>query len=503
MKKIFYFLLVGLVPFLASCEKETTYTINKSGSLTIKVVDSDDNGIDNAKIDLRLSGETLFYDSTDVSGVYKSEEMLEGIYRCYVSATRNGLVYNSNQYVQVIAGQNKHVEINPFGDSKKISVGLSNYYNDTPILANVLICPWVNASLDEYKELAYFSGKTTNGQFSVDEIPYGSYHVVFYDDNDKILETIEIYVSKDSQSEYKSYVYVSTVTVKLVNYYNDAPFTTPYNVLIVPGWGWGNSLDEYKEQAVAKGKTNAGTVVFENIASPYENYHYQIIFYDDNNNIVKDEGAYVEEGNPVFEFYMYASTVTVKLVNYYNDAPIATPYNVLIVPGWGWGNSLDENKQQAVAKGKTNAGAVVFENIVSPYENYHYQIIFYDDNNNIVMNEGVYVEDDDPEFKFYMYISTVTVKFVNYYNDAPLASLNVLLARDWMNSLDEYKESAVAKGKTNDQGSVVFENLVSFYNGYSYHVIAYNDDDQVQVDDYIYISQASESFTLGVWWWDY
>ena len=404
MKKIFYFLLIGLVPFLASCDKETVYTINKSGSLTIKVVDSDGNGIDKAKIDLRLSGETLFYDSTDVSGVYKSEEMLEGIYRCYVSVTRNGLVYNSNQYVQVIAGQNKHVEINPFGDSKKISVGLSNYYNDAPVMANVLICPQINATLDEYKELAYFSGKTTAaGQFAINEIPYGSYNVVFYDDNDKILRNDYMYVNKDGSPEFKFHIYISTITVKLVNYYNDAPFTTPYNVLVVPGWG--NSLDEYKESAVAQGKTNAGTVVFENIVSPYENYHYQIVFYDDNNNIVKEEGVYVEESTPEFNFYMYASTVTVQLVNYYNDAP--------------------------------------------------------------------------------------------------LASLNVLLVRNWMNSLEEYKQHAVAQGKTNAQGSVVFENLVSFYNGYSYHVIAYNDDDQVQVDDYIYISQASESFTLGVWWWDY
>ena len=308
MRKIFYLLLVGLVPFLASCDKETTYTINKSGSLTIKVVDSDGNGVDNAKIDLRLSGETLFYDSTDVSGVYKSEEMLEGIYRCYVSVTRNGLVYNSNQYVQVIAGENKRIEVNPFGNSKNITIGLSNYYNDAPISANVLICPRVNVSLDEYKELAYFSGKTTNGQFSVDEVPYGSYYVVFYDDNDKTLGTNEIYVSKDSQSEYKSYVYVSTITVKLLNYYNDEPIATPYNALIAPSWR--ESLEEYKQHAVAQGKTNTqGTVVFENIVSSNNYSHYRIIIYDDNNNIVKDESVYVEEHTPVFKLYIYVGTI--------------------------------------------------------------------------------------------------------------------------------------------------------------------------------------------------
>ena len=418
MKKIFYFLLIGLVPFLASCDKETVYTINKSGTITIKVVDSDGNGIDKAKIDLRLSGETLFYDSTDVSGVYKSEEILEGTYRCYVSAMRNGLSYNINRYVQVIAGQNKYIEINPFGESKKITVGLSNYYNDAPVIANVLVCPQINATLDEYKELAYFSGKTTaDGLFSVDEVPYGDYYVVFYDDANKILKNNYMYVSKDGSSEFKFYIYASTITVKLLNYYNDAPIVTPYNVLITQGWM--NSLEEYKQNAIGKNKTNdQGVVVFENIISSNNYCHYRVVIYDDNNNIVKEESVYVEESTPEFKLYLHNSenpfgdTVTayIKLIRHQDNSQ--TVANVLIGPEAPI-NSLEEYKNVAFFAGRTTAdGWISFDGVPL---NWRGQIIFYTDSGEVYYRNYFYIDKSSTSF-YYPYRWSVMTDLNSGYN---------------------------------------------------------------------------------------
>ena len=72
-----------------------------------------------------------------------------------------------------------------------------------------------------------------------------------------------------------------------------------------------------------------------------------------------------------------------------------------------------------------------------------------------------------------------------------------------MDSLEEYRQVAIAKGKTNDQGVVVFENIVSSDNDYYYYrVIAYDDNEQTRIEDSIYLNEASKSYTFGGYWWE-
>jgi len=182
MKKILYFLLVGLVPFLASCDKEKTYVLKQSGTLTFKIVDNDGKGVDKAKITIG----SIVYDSTNVSGVYKTEELLEGTYNFSIEAKKPGVKapYRYSRSTQVIAGENKTIEANPFEYSSKVTITLKDS-NGNPLSRNILICPEVYAnSLEEYKEMAYYTGKTTDqGRIYFNEIPYNHYRIVWYEDS--------------------------------------------------------------------------------------------------------------------------------------------------------------------------------------------------------------------------------------------------------------------------------------------------------------------------------
>jgi len=206
MKKIFYFLLVGLVPFLASCDKEKTVILKQSGTLTFKVVDNDGNGIDKAKISIG----SIVYDSTDVSGVYKTEELLEGVYNFSIEAKKPGgkAPYRYSRSIQVIAGENKYIEVNPFEYSSKVTITLKDG-NNNPLSWNILICPDAyQNSLEEYKESAYYTGKATDqGRIYFDEIPYNSYTVVYYSDNNNSgYRTDYIYVNDPTESfNFRSY----------------------------------------------------------------------------------------------------------------------------------------------------------------------------------------------------------------------------------------------------------------------------------------------------------
>jgi len=204
MKKIFYFLLVGLVPFLASCDKEKTVILKQSGTLTFKVVDNNGKGIDNAKVFIGFYDETIINDSTNASGVYKTEELLEGVYNFSIEAKKPGgkAPYRYSRSTQVIAGENKTVEVNPFEYSSKVTITLRDNYNYDPLAStDVLICPdiYVN-SLEEYKKMAYYTGKTNaEGVVSFNEIPYNYYTIVYYIDNGRYW-TRDSYVNDPTES---------------------------------------------------------------------------------------------------------------------------------------------------------------------------------------------------------------------------------------------------------------------------------------------------------------
>ena len=205
MKKIFYFLLVGLVPFLASCDKEKNVILKQSGTLTFKVVDNEGKGIDNAKVFIGFYDETIINDSTNASGVYKTEDLLEGVYDFSIEAKKPGgkAPYRYSRGAQVIAGENKTIEVNPFEYSSKVTITLRNGYDEPLSSMNILICPDMYAnSLEEYKKSAYFTGKTNaQGVVLFNEVPYNYYTVVYYsDNNDSGYRTSYIYVNDPTES---------------------------------------------------------------------------------------------------------------------------------------------------------------------------------------------------------------------------------------------------------------------------------------------------------------
>ena len=314
MRKIIYLLMLGLIPMLASCDKELNVKLKQSGSLTIKAVDNDGKGIDNAKISLVMHGETFIDDSTDASGIYKTGELLENMYTLSVSVKKGKLTYSDRRPIQVISGEEKYVEMAPFKNSGKITLHLYKNSPDKPIAsANVVICPNTIAnSVDEYIEMAYLKGKLNDkGVIFFEEIPFNSsYRAVFYDNNKKILvnRSFDTYDAAGSADFYFR-MYTSSVSISVLNGYSYEPIAS-LNVLMLPSNVYSNSLEECKAKALFNKTTNSdGVAVFDEVLYEKNDYYptnYRFLVYNRRNNVVLSENYYeVYHSSHTYDMFVY------------------------------------------------------------------------------------------------------------------------------------------------------------------------------------------------------
>lgn len=202
MRKVFLFLLIPLL--ILSCNKDDdttkenmTVLINQSGSLSVKVIGSDGLGVPGSPVRIYSTfpeGGLIYNDTTDIQGICNVGKLLEGQYTYRLSAERDNRTYTEGMDFQIIAGDNKTLEINPFlnvGDLKIIIVDPGNY----PIAGvNVALIPHPKYSNVEYifDELiaeAYFIEVTDAGGYvSFKGVPAGSpystdYSVMAYYDS--------------------------------------------------------------------------------------------------------------------------------------------------------------------------------------------------------------------------------------------------------------------------------------------------------------------------------
>jgi len=180
------------LPFLFfSCEKDDiNVTLNQSGTINVKVIDNDNKGIDGAMVTISYSSysDAAYEGKTNSSGICKTDKLLQGIYDCYAQVTYNNVPYYDSKSVQVIAGENKTVEINPISNAGTAIINVRPYYGSINVAGlNVALIPYYQniESIEKIKGMAHFIGKTnSNGTVQITDIPASvEYRVYVYDDN--------------------------------------------------------------------------------------------------------------------------------------------------------------------------------------------------------------------------------------------------------------------------------------------------------------------------------
>ena len=220
MKKIGYLLIWVFALASVSCEKEPEellVTINRSGMIKIKVVDNDKQAVEGAEIQI-YSNSTMYVIEegiTDNSGMYSSKKLLQDSYYCNVSAVKDNMTYSDNTVFQIIAGETRNIEINPFTNVGNGTIILSNINNSQLPLLNILISPPIPElswgigygifSVEDYIKTAYFTGKTdAENKLAFPSIPVGQYIVLIYSDNQQggFLNVKNIYVNRSQNQLY-------------------------------------------------------------------------------------------------------------------------------------------------------------------------------------------------------------------------------------------------------------------------------------------------------------
>ncbi|MGE5383383.1 MAG: hypothetical protein ACM3PX_08160 [Omnitrophica WOR_2 bacterium] len=186
MKKFFVAISLIIIVFSA-CKKEPdtiTLVTNPGGNLVIKVLDEGNIPISKAKVYVQSTigdGVTLFYDSTNNDGLCNVGKLLEGEYEYSVGAYKGNIYYYKGGAFQIVGGDSKTIEVNPFKNVTKMSVRIVDYYNNDPIPSlNVALIPHapyynVSYSFESLVNEAYFTGITDgNGWVTFNKVPYSS-----------------------------------------------------------------------------------------------------------------------------------------------------------------------------------------------------------------------------------------------------------------------------------------------------------------------------------------
>lgn len=200
MKKLF--LVITMFAFVfASCDKDPdtiTIVTNQGGNITIKVVNEDNTPCAHAKVGIASTiddGAVIYYDSTNSEGICNVGKMLEGQYEYIVAAYKGKVYFEKNGAFQVIGGDTKTVEINPFTEVTKVTVKIVDYYYENPIpdvsVALIPHAPYYNVTynFESLVSEAYYTGITNSDGFvSFNKVPYsslsGEYSVMVFRDSD-------------------------------------------------------------------------------------------------------------------------------------------------------------------------------------------------------------------------------------------------------------------------------------------------------------------------------
>jgi len=167
-----------------SCEKnpdKITVTLNQSGTLKVRVTDESHNAVSKAYVSIfsRINDGyiKIYNDSTDATGNLDAGKLLEGTYEYYVWVKRTNRVYASRDYFQVIAGNEKLIEVNPFLNVGNVTVSIVNVNNVPLTGVNVALIPHprysnVTYTYENLLAEAYYTGAVdSKGAVRIEKIP--------------------------------------------------------------------------------------------------------------------------------------------------------------------------------------------------------------------------------------------------------------------------------------------------------------------------------------------
>lgn len=214
MKKLAFLFLVLIA--LVSCEEDNdlTVTINESGSLKVQVFDFSEGAYGGAYVNLvSFNGNNSYVihtDSTNNNGVCTIKDVLQADYRLDVETKDSeNRLYAETKLIQVVAGKEKTVEMNPFKISGEVILEFKDS-NDEPYAGlNVALIPTRyydpgNMTHEEFLEGAYYTGVTNGGgQLSFENVPYKKLNSVHY-------YTVYVYLDEDEASYYSNHFSVNT-----------------------------------------------------------------------------------------------------------------------------------------------------------------------------------------------------------------------------------------------------------------------------------------------------
>lgn len=221
MRKLILILSLATGLFV-SCGKDNdniTVVLNGSGDLKVKVVDEENNAVNSAKVSVYSSipeGERIFFDSTNASGICDLGKVIQGQYMYYVYAKKGKMTYSTAEYFQVITGETKTLEVNPFLNVGNLSIRIIDNQMNPVGFVNVALVPHARYSnvtyfFEDLKEEAYFDAMTnSDGWVTFDKVPTGAmygleYSVLVYFDSseyDYPYSNNGIYVYRDTERKY-------------------------------------------------------------------------------------------------------------------------------------------------------------------------------------------------------------------------------------------------------------------------------------------------------------
>lgn len=180
--KITYFLLIVLTSavFFNSCEKseDITVTFNNAGSLTVNVLDGNNQPCNDAIFIVYSNNEIIYIDSTTTTGLYNVGKLLYGEYQYYVSAKTENRVYYDSRVFQIVAGEDKVINVNPFANTTKVKINVIDSWGNPLSDVNVGLISGTYTNTLLYNDLVnscYFIQATDeNGSVLIDNVPVGS-----------------------------------------------------------------------------------------------------------------------------------------------------------------------------------------------------------------------------------------------------------------------------------------------------------------------------------------
>ncbi len=187
MKKLNLLFVLFLI--MTSCTKDectdNETVVTNSAAISVKIIDNNHQAVGNAKVEIfSSSSHTLVSSTTDSSGIIDAGKLLEGEYGCKASSQLGKLEFYVEEYFQVISGENKTIEVNPFANAGTVNITVMDS-EPVPNISVALI-PHPNYTNEDYTfdgllNEAYFIGSTNEaGNIVFEGVPARAYQGKVY-----------------------------------------------------------------------------------------------------------------------------------------------------------------------------------------------------------------------------------------------------------------------------------------------------------------------------------